>query len=135
VRLLESDRDFARRMLAVVSDELSAAQDQMLLLGRKSAAERVASFLLWVARKTAADGRAPRHIDLAMSRTDVADYLGLTTETVSREMTKLRQAGIIGLPTPQRVEFLRPQTLQQIAEEGEVAGLAGDRLTGARWPA
>lgn len=133
-RLLETSPDFSRRMLAVVSDELSAAQDQMLLLGRKSAAERVASFLLWVARKTGGDGHEPRHVDLPMSRTDVADYLGLTTETVSREMTKLRQAGVIDLPTPQRVEFLQPQTLQQIAEEGEAEALGADRLKGARWP-
>jgi CRP/FNR family transcriptional regulator len=133
-RLLESNADFARRMLAVMSDELSAAQDQMLLLGRKHAAERLASFLLWVARKNGRASCEASQLDLPMSRTDVADYLGLTTETVSREMTKLRQAGVVTLPTPQRIKILQPELLQQIAEEGEATALHSSRVTTARWP-
>jgi CRP/FNR family transcriptional regulator len=133
-KMLESNPEFARRMFAIVSDELSAAQDQMLLLGRKSAAERVASFLLWVARKVGRGGNDARQLDLPMSRTDVADYLGLTMETVSREMTKLRQAGLIALPTPHRVDLLQPDTLLLMADEGEVAALRSGKVQGARWP-
>jgi len=133
-RLLSSDAEFARRMFAIVCDELSAAQDQMLLLGRKSAGERLASFLLWVARKTGRGETEAAQLDLPMSRTDIADYLGLTTETVSREMTKLRQAGLIALPTPHRVDLLEPEALLQMSEEGEVAALRPARLKGARWP-
>src|SRR5690554_5208086 len=81
--LLDARPEFRRRLLAVVFDELCAAQDQMLLLGRKSAPERVVSFLLWIARRMHGDETGPDHVDLPISRVDIADYLGLTTETVS----------------------------------------------------
>jgi CRP/FNR family transcriptional regulator, anaerobic regulatory protein len=73
------------QLIAILCDEMSAAQDQMLLLGRKTAEERVISFLLWVRRK----GARSEEVELPMSRQDIADYLGLTIETVSRTMTSL----------------------------------------------
>src|SRR5271155_492321 len=79
------------QLLALLCDEMSAAQDQMLLLGRKSAEERVASFLLAIHRKSAAGN----DIALPMGRLDMADYLGLTIETVSRTMTNLILRGLI----------------------------------------
>ena len=112
--LLDARPEFRRRLLAVVFDELCAAQDQMLLLGRKSAPERVVSFLLWIAGRVHGDETEPDHVDLPIPRIDIADYLGLTTETVSRELTKLKQAGLLGMPTPQRIRFLRPEALQEI---------------------
>ena len=78
------------QLLALLCDEMSAAQDQMLLLGRKSAEERVVSFLLAVHRKM----RRQQRIELPMSRLDMADYLGLTIETVSRMMTALTAAAL-----------------------------------------
>lgn len=133
-RVMESGPDFRRRLLSLVSDELCAAQDQMVLLGRKTAPERIVSFLLWVAAKSS-DEDGSRHVDLPMSRADIADYLGLTTETVSREMTKLKNAKLISLPTPQRVQFLRIDLLREIAEnrEPETRTVTG-RLKAARWP-
>jgi len=94
-RMIDNVPGFARRLLAVSSHELRAAQDQMLLLGRKTAAERVASFLLLQA------ARAPdaAEIALPMSRTDIADYLGLTIETVSRALSKMKRDGLIALPS------------------------------------
>ena len=79
------------QLFAMLCDEMSAAQDQMLLLGRKSAEERVVSFLLPVHRKSGVGER----IELPMSRLDIADYLGLTIETVSRMMTGLGRRGLI----------------------------------------
>jgi CRP-like cAMP-binding protein len=64
------------QLIAILCDEMSAAQDQLLLLGRKTAEERVISFLLWVRRK----GARSEEIELPMSRQDIADYLGLTIE-------------------------------------------------------
>jgi CRP/FNR family transcriptional regulator len=79
------------QLLALLCDEISAAQNQILLLGRRSAEERVVSFLLEVRRRSAAEA----DIELPMSRLDIADYLGLTMETVSRMMTSLCRRGLI----------------------------------------
>ena len=125
------------QVLSKLRDEMCAAQDQMLLLLHRSAEERVASFLRAVAKR-AADGvgRGAR-IDLAMSRTDIADYLGLTIETVCRAITKLRADGVISLDGPHRITIEKPRTLRALAgeieatEEGE-APRAGS--TRAAWP-
>jgi CRP/FNR family transcriptional regulator len=67
----------------------------MLTLGRKSAREKVASLLMMIASHTEPDHPRNRAFDLPLSRADIADFLGLTIETVSRQMTKLRKDGII----------------------------------------
>src|SRR5271163_1230512 len=79
------------QLFATLCDEMSAAQDQMLLLGCKTAEERVVSFLLAIHRKSVPGDE----IELPMSRQDMADYLGLTIETVSRMMTSLTRRGLI----------------------------------------
>jgi CRP/FNR family transcriptional regulator len=107
-RLIDEVPGFARRLLAVTSHELHAAQDQMVLLGRKSASEKVASFLLMLpARRD--------DIDVPMTRGDIADYLGLTVETVSRTLTRLRQDGLIALPVPTRIQLLDRKGLENLA--------------------
>jgi CRP/FNR family transcriptional regulator, anaerobic regulatory protein len=95
----------------VTSHELRAAQDQMLLLGRKAAAEKVASFLLLMADQQGSDDE----ISIPMARSDIADYLGLTTETVSRTFTKLKTEELIALPTPNRVEIRDRDQLEGFA--------------------
>ncbi|MGE5539515.1 MAG: helix-turn-helix domain-containing protein [Gemmatimonas sp.] len=92
-RLIDEVPGFAKRLLDVHSDELSAAHDQMLLLGRKTAVEKVASFLLMMAEGQHEDCD---DVYVPMTRTDIADYLGLTIETVSRTLTKLKAEGVIG---------------------------------------
>ncbi len=94
--LLERHPALEKELLSRASSELAAAQEQMLLLGRKSAKERVASFLLALARRHPGAGAAP--VPLPMSRYDIADYLGLTIETVSRELQAARASGVIDLP-------------------------------------
>ncbi len=79
-----------KRLLEVASNELVAAQEQMLLLGRKTARERLASFLLLQSRQGLPCGHSRARFTLPMTRGDIADYLGLTTETVSRTLTRLR---------------------------------------------
>lgn len=105
-----------RRLLAMASNELAAAQEQMVMLGRKTAQERVASFLLGLIRRQERLGRDGKAIRLTMTRTDIADYLGLTTETVSRTFTGLRAAGHIELDGTTLVRVLDRDALQQIAE-------------------
>ncbi len=107
-RLIDEVPGFARRLLAVTSHELHAAQDQMVLLGRKSASEKVATFLLMLPARQ-------DDIDVPMTRGDIADYLGLTVETVSRTLTRLRQDGLIALPVPTRIRVLDRKGLENLA--------------------
>jgi len=110
-RLIDEVPGLARRLLAVASHELRAAQDQMLLLGRKAAAEKVASFLLLMAEQQGSQVE----VAVPMARSDIADYLGLTTETVSRTFTKLKNEGLIALPTPNHVEIRDRDALEDFA--------------------
>jgi CRP/FNR family transcriptional regulator len=110
-RLIDEVPGLARRLLYVASHELRAAQDQMLLLGRKGATEKVASFLLLMAEQQDCDDE----VFVPMARNEIADYLGLTTETVSRTFTKLKLEGVIGLPTPNQVEIRDSERLEEFA--------------------
>jgi CRP/FNR family transcriptional regulator len=112
-RLIDEVPGFAKRLLAVTSHELRAAQDRMLLLGRKSATEKVASFLLLMADRHGNVGM--NEVDVPMTRSDIADYLGLTIETVSRTLTKLRQDGFIALATSARIALLDRDRLEELA--------------------
>lgn len=128
-RRIDEEPGLARRLLTAVSNELRMAQDQMVLLGRKSASEKVASFLLSLAAHE--DGEHDDHVDLPMGRGDIADYLGLTVETVSRTFTRLKSDGLIALPTPASVEILDLEQLADLA-----AGVGDDdgwNRKGGRW--
>jgi len=116
--LLREIPNLEHELLNEVATELVAAQDQMLLLGRKTARERVASFLLMLDRGTKRTNRPPNILDLPMSRGDIADYLGLTTETVSRTFTQLRKAGVIALTHRGEVEILDRAGLEAESEGG-----------------
>lgn len=108
------------QILKLVSRELAAAQDQMVLLGRKTAHERVASFLLALVRRQSRPGRYGGWIELSMTRTDIADYLGLTTETVSRVFTVLKGSGCIVLACS-KVRIADTEALEELAD-----GIGGD---------
>lgn len=110
-----------RKLLDVAMHELVLSQQQMLLLGRKTALERIASFLIsWAQRQEiCGEGKLPRpnaKLTLALSRTDLADYLGLTIETVSRSLSHLKKNGLIEIPNIHEIVLLRPQALEDIAE-------------------
>jgi CRP/FNR family nitrogen fixation transcriptional regulator len=94
----ESNIDFARQVWALTGDELKQVQAHVLLL-IKTAKERVAAFLLEMAARAPGD----HEVELPMSRRDIADYLGLTIETVSRMLADLERKGAIGLPNSRRV--------------------------------
>jgi len=119
---IHRDPGLACRLFELACAELGQAQRQMLLLGRKTAEERIASFLLSLAERgsAAADGCAA--LRFAMSRQDMADYLGLTIETVSRIISRFKRDGLIALQSPQAVVLLRPETLRMLAEGGAQAG-------------
>ena len=103
-RLLREMPAVRDRLLDMSRDELAAAQEQMLLLGRKTAREKVLSFLLMRAHDPdMPDDAQSAALDLPMSRGDIADFLGLTIETVSRTFTALKEEGLIDLPSAQHV--------------------------------
>lgn len=106
------------RVLTAVHDELAAAQEHMLLLGRKHATERLASFLLHLHRHAGRFAAARNRIDIPLHRAEIADYLGLTTETVSRSFSQLRSLGVLRLEQPDEVTILDRQRLERIADHG-----------------
>jgi len=114
--LLEQAPQLERRLLGMARYELAEAQDQMLLLGRKTAKERIASFLLMLSDRAVCRGEADNPVLIPMSRNDIGDYLGLTTETVSRTLTRLRTGGVISLETDRKITLVERETLQDISE-------------------
>jgi CRP/FNR family transcriptional regulator len=103
------------RLLRMSTDDLSAAQEQMLLLGRKTAREKVLSFLVAMSERAKKRGQSGNPVVLTMSRAEIADYLGLTVETVSRTLTKLREEGVLKLPRPQEVVLLDTERFLDLA--------------------
>lgn len=114
--LFDAHPKLERRMLSIASNELERAQDQMLLLGRKHARERLASFLLSISEQAVRHGEPANPIDLPMNRTDIADYLGLTIETVSRTFSQFIQRGIIHAVTRHQIAIKERDYLIAIAE-------------------
>jgi CRP/FNR family transcriptional regulator len=106
-----------RELYRLAAHELAAAQAQMLLLGRKTAPERLASFFLALLDRTEkASGGASGMIDLPMSRADIADYLGLTKETVSRVLAMLKRRRLVRLDALHRIEVIDRFGLAAMAE-------------------
>ena len=110
-----------RRLLDMTLDELDAAREWMLLLGRKTAREKIASLLVIIARRdaslnstTVGDGL---HFALPLTREAMSDYLGLTIETVSRQMSALKKDGIIVLENSRHVRV--PDYVALLDEAGD----------------
>ncbi|MBI1187032.1 MAG: helix-turn-helix domain-containing protein [Alphaproteobacteria bacterium] len=104
------DAALASAMWRLTQNELARLQDHMLLLGRKSAVQRVSAFLLEMAARAAHDAC----IDLPMSRSDIADYLGLTIETVSRTLSQLERDGYIRMLSTRTIVLRAPRALAHI---------------------
>ncbi|MCC2614374.1 cyclic nucleotide-binding domain-containing protein [Neorhizobium sp. Rsf11] len=125
-----SDEGLRPVIFARVCDEMAAAQDQMVLLSSKSAEERLCTFLVKYLRRNTVPGCTI--IELPMTRLDIADYLGLTIETVSRTVTKLANKGILGFENPglrHTIRIERPGMLAQLTGDGDDhEDLPGDLL-------
>jgi CRP/FNR family transcriptional regulator, anaerobic regulatory protein len=122
-RLVKDIEGFEHRLFEHTLDELDSAREWMLLLGRKSAGEKVASFLLMVARrmesigcKASDDPDRPR-FNLPLSRAEIADFLGLTIETVSRQISRLKVDKIIGLEGNRTISILDMRRLNAAMEQ------------------
>lgn len=122
VRLLTCDRTGFERiaqavprlrlnLLGLVQEQLAEAQRWQVLLGRKSAAERIASMLHWFHARQG----TPTELHLPVSRAELGQMAGLTMETVSRQVRALEKAGVIDLPMPSRVRVLDPGALRTLS--------------------
>ncbi len=113
---VEERPDLGRQLLRLACEELGRAQQRMLLLGRKNADERVATFLLDLAERQDVSEEGDDCVHLAMSRQDIADHLGLTIETVSRIFSRFRLAGLIDLPDRSAATLRDVAGLSRIAD-------------------
>ncbi|RWK65711.1 helix-turn-helix domain-containing protein [Mesorhizobium sp.] len=104
--------DISRQLLPLALKGLTRAQEHLLVLGRQNAIERVAAFLVDMAERQG----GLRQVELPMSRMDIGDYLGLTIETVSRVFTRLKDKGVIRLPSLRSIEIVKHDTLHNMSE-------------------
>ena len=115
-------------LMRAMSREILDDRDLQLLLGRRTAEARVASFLLWLSRRNARRRLSTMHFHLPMPRADIANYLGLVIETTSRVFTRLHRTGVIDLDR-------RDVRVLDLARLSELAGEAAPEQAAARDPA
>ena len=119
----------AQRLLEMTLDELDAAREWMLLLGRKTAREKIASLLAIIARRDASlnlrVAKGSVAFDLPLTREEMADYLGLTLETVSRQMSALKRDGVIVLQGKRHVIVPSYDRLTEVAGDDADGGMIG----------
>jgi CRP/FNR family transcriptional regulator len=114
-RMIDERADFARKMLRMAAAELNAMRDHLTCLASKSAEAKVADFLLMLAERSRTRPPGAVVVNLPMTRTDIGDYLGLTIETVSRTISKMRRSGIIDLPRTTQVVVRSRDRLAEMA--------------------
>ncbi len=107
---IDADGRFSADLLALALRNMARAQDHLLVIGRQSALEKLAVFLLDLDARQSGNGV----IDLPMTRADIGDYLGMTIETVSRSLSRLRANGCIRLKGARSIELLKRDTLRQL---------------------
>lgn len=121
--MMEGTPHIAQRLLEMTLDELDAAREWMLVLGRKTAREKIASLLSIIARRDASLNLRPANgelvFDLPLTREAMADYLGLTLETVSRQISALKRDGVIHLEGKRHVTV--PDFSRLMEEAGDDA--------------
>jgi CRP/FNR family transcriptional regulator len=125
--MINTTPHIAHRLLEMTLDELDAAREWMLVLGRKTAREKIASLLLIIGRRDAvlntSQGSSTITFDLPLTREAMADYLGLTLETVSRQMSALRKAGVIELKGKRQIIVPDMDRLMEEAADDSDGGM------------
>lgn len=118
LRAMRERPELGEKLLELAGGQVATMQDLSILLCRKSAMERIATFLMTMAMRHPG-GTAGQALPLPMCRVDIADYLGLTIETVSRNMTRLRAMGVIDLPTRGSFVVRDLERLRELADGDE----------------
>jgi CRP/FNR family transcriptional regulator, anaerobic regulatory protein len=114
-RAVHEDQAFAGLVRTEVGHALSAAQDHVVVVSKLTAAERIAHFLVSLSKRNRRHGNSPASVVLPMRRVDIADFLGLTIETVSRTLTSFRKARFIEMDQPSVVFLKGLNTLSRLA--------------------
>ena len=114
LRIIQDYPDLCFKLLITATDEIEAQHEHMTLLGRKRAVERLAIFLL-MADTWRLETGTPGLLHLPMTRADIADYLGLTVESMSRTFSRLKTMGYIALSGPNNVRLLNLAGLYDLA--------------------
>lgn len=112
IRVLRPSGDASASTLNLALETLTRAQEHLLVLGRRTVVERMAAFLVDLAQRQGDE----KSVVLAMQRNDIADYLGMTVETVSRVIGKLKAMRMIRLRTTREIELLNPSGLMALSE-------------------
>ena len=115
-KLILGEPGFGQTVLRATSQELAETRELLVSLGKKSAMEKLATFLLRISRRMDANGQDPDCINLPMKRAEIVDYLGLTIETVSRNFTKLKGSQIIKIVSNSEVRILDMAALEAVSE-------------------
>ena len=116
-RLGEERLSLRKRFAALLTRRVRDIQNHLVMLGRQTAKERVAAFLLHVIEHTGIDKN--NVMELPMSRQDIADYLGLTIETVCRVLSAMKRNGLVDIPNLHQLVIKKPAVLAELAEGGE----------------
>jgi CRP/FNR family transcriptional regulator, anaerobic regulatory protein len=114
-QLAAHDPNFALGLYRAVSFELEATRDLLLTMGQQNSLERVAIFLLSLSHRNMRSGKNPRLLTIPMTRSDIADLLGMTIETVSRSLTKLRQQRAIEIIRGSIIQIIDLESLKALA--------------------
>lgn len=123
-KLIEETPHVAQRLMEMALDELDAARDWMILLGRKSAREKIATFLDLLVRRSSLSANAPQaSVDMPMTRDQIANFLGLTLETVSRQMNALKKAGVISFSGRKQLDVIDHAALRRATGDDADGGM------------
>lgn len=114
-RLCERYPDFEKGLLEQACGELDNTRSNLMALARMTPVERLAAFLVELSERQVRRGGRKDHVDLPMTRADIADHLGLTIETVSRSFSKLKQEGVLFFEHPHHIELRDPDKLRSMA--------------------
>lgn len=125
---MSQDPNFNTAVFEGATRALALSIDHMTMVGRSSAEERLAWFLKMLRERSSTPGKRPPTVELVMQRQDIADYLGLTIETVSRTFTHMKEKGLIALPTTRRVEILNGDALERLASADRDTPAWGRRM-------
>ena len=113
-QMIAETPDLEHRLYLQAQAELAEARELLLTLGRRTAREKVATFLLFILRQTQAGAEDPRKVQsLLLSRAEIGDFLGLAIETVSRQLNKMQAMGIVELERNRAIRILDVERLQQ----------------------
>lgn len=115
-KIARQDTNFGSCLFAALSKQLHSAHEMLLTVGRRTAPERLAAFLIDLARRKSQTGENASEIVLPMSRADIADYLALTIETVSRTFSKFRAQGLIKIEQNILITIIDADALEDLAK-------------------